>query len=123
MRQPLAFLSKEEQETVMHLPEYFFLFAAMGLVTYVPRWLPLLYLAHRRLPQWLVDWLSLIPVAILSALLAPILLTHAEPRTLDIAQPELLIAVPTFLIAWKTKSLGGTVIAGMLLYWLAGLLL
>ncbi|MBM9515072.1 AzlD domain-containing protein [Desulfogranum marinum] len=107
----------------MHLPEYFFLFAAMGLVTYVPRWLPLLYLAHRRLPQWLVDWLSLIPVAILSALLAPILLTHAEPRTLDIAQPELLIAVPTFLIAWKTKSLGGTVIAGMLLYWLAGLLL
>ena len=107
----------------MHLPEYFILFAAMGLVTYVPRWLPLLYLAHRRLPQWLIDWLSLIPVAILSALLAPILLTHAEPRTLDITQPELLIAVPTFLIAWKTKSLGGTVIAGMLLYWLAGLLL
>lgn len=107
----------------MHLPEYFLLFVAMGLVTYGPRWLPLLYLAHRRLPQWLIDWLSLIPVAILSALLAPILLTHAGQRTLDITQPEMLIAIPTFLIAWKTKSLGGTVIAGMLLYWLAGLLL
>ncbi|HHO47817.1 MAG TPA: AzlD domain-containing protein, partial [Desulfobacteraceae bacterium] len=34
---------------------------------------------------------------------------------------ELLVAVPTFLFAIKTRSLGGTVLAGMLLYWLAGL--
>ena len=30
---------------------------------YIPRWLPLVYLAHKRMPTWLVDWLSLIPVA------------------------------------------------------------
>lgn len=105
----------------MSFQEYLLLFVGMGLVTYIPRWLPLIYLAHRRLPQWLIDWLSLIPVAILSALLAPILLTQDGPRTLDLTKPELLIAVPTFFIAWKTKSLGGTVIAGMLLYWLAGM--
>lgn len=107
----------------MTFQDYLLLFAGMGLVTYIPRWLPLIYLAHRRLPQWLIDWLSLIPVAILSALLAPILLTQADPRGLDLTKPELLIAIPTFLIAWKTKSLGGTVIAGMLLYWLAGMVL
>ncbi len=34
----------------MQLSDYFFLFAGMGLVTYIPRWLPLLYLSHKQLP-------------------------------------------------------------------------
>ncbi len=100
--------------------DYLLLFAAMGLVTYIPRWLPLLYLAHRRLPQGLIDWLGFIPAAILSALLAPILFSDPASRALDIGKPELLVAAPPLLCAWKTKSLGGTVIVGMLLYWLAG---
>jgi len=101
--------------------EYVLLFTGMGLVTYLPRWLPLLYLAHKRLPQWLVEWLGLIPVAILSALLAPTLFTGSDPRSFDPARPELLVAIPTLLFALKTKSLGGTVLLGMFLYWLAGL--
>ena len=100
--------------------DYLLLFSAMGLVTYLPRCLPLLYLAHRKMPQALIDWLGFIPVAILSALLAPILLTDTATRSLDLGRPELLVAVPTLLFALKTKSLGGTVIVGMLLYWLAG---
>ena len=100
-----------------------FLFAAMGLVTYLPRCLPLLYLAHRRMPQGLIDWLSFIPVAILSALLAPILFTDTATRSLELGRPELLVAAPTLLFALKTKSLGGTVLVGMLLYWLIGALL
>ena len=102
---------------------YLFLFAAMGLVTYIPRWLPLLYLAHRRLPLGLADWLGFIPVSILSALLAPILFTRPAPRTLDLTHLELLVAVPTLLFALKTKSLAGTALVGMLLFWLAGELL
>jgi len=100
--------------------DYLLLFAAMGLVTYIPRWLPLLYLAHRRLPKWLIDWLGFIPAAILSALLAPILFSDPASHALDLGRPELLVAAPTLLFAWKTKSLGGTVVVGMLLYWLAG---
>lgn len=100
-----------------------FLFAAMGLVTYLPRCLPLLYLAHRKMPQSLIDWLSFIPVAILSALLAPGLFTDTAARSFDLGRPELLVAVPTLLFALKSKSLGGTVLIGMLLYWLAGVCL
>ncbi len=100
-----------------------FLFAAMGLVTYLPRCLPLLYLAHRKMPQALIDWLSFIPVAILSALLAPGLFTDTAARSFDLGRPELLVAVPTLLFALKSKSLGGTVLIGMLLYWLAGVCL
>jgi len=31
-----------------------------------------------------------------------------------------LAALPTLLFAMKTKSLGGTVVVGMLLFWLLG---
>ena len=27
----------------------------MGVVTYIPRWLPLFFLTRRRLPFWLID--------------------------------------------------------------------
>ena len=107
----------------MSFSDYLFLFAGMGLATYLPRALPLLYLAHKQMPQWLIDWLSLIPVAILSALLAPSLFTDAASRSFDFGKPELLVAIPTLIFALKTRSLGGTVLAGMFLYWLAGIFL
>lgn len=106
----------------MSFLDYLFLFAGMGLVTYIPRWLPLFFLAHRNLPQWLVDWLGLIPVAILCALLAPILFTDQTARSFELGKPEFLVAIPTLLFAVKTKSLGGTVLVGMGLYWLSGFL-
>jgi branched-subunit amino acid transport protein len=100
--------------------EYLTVIIGMGLVTFLPRWLPLVYLTRYNLPSWLVEWLDLIPAAILSALLLPELLTAGDPRALDLARSELFVAVPTFIFAILTKSLGGTVIVGMLLYWLAG---
>ncbi|SEA47912.1 Branched-chain amino acid transport protein [Desulfuromusa kysingii] len=101
--------------------DYLFLFMGMGLVTYLPRTLPLIYLAHKKLPQWLTDWLELIPVAILSALLAPGLFTDGSSRSLSLGKTEFIVAIPTLIFALKTRSLGGTVLVGMLLYWLAGL--
>jgi branched-subunit amino acid transport protein len=99
-------------------PEFWLLIAGMGLVTYLPRWAPLLFLSERKLPRWLVEWLDLIPAAILGALVAPALLVTGEPRTLDLLRPEVAVAVPTLLLAWRTRSLAGTVVAGMGLYWL-----
>lgn len=103
--------------------EYIILVMGMGLVTYLPRWLPLIVLAQRRLPDWLVEWLDLIPAAILSALLLPLLVTTGEPRHLALFQPALLVAIPTLLFALKTKSLSGTIIVGMFLFWAAGKLM
>lgn len=100
--------------------EYILLLCGMGCVTFLPRWLPLFSLSNRKLPDWFVDWLDLIPAAILSALLAPILVTAGTPREINLLRPELFVAVPTFLFAFKTKSLGGSVFVGMLLYWITG---
>lgn len=102
----------------MSYPDYLWLLLGMGIVTYLPRVLPLLVLAQRNLPQGLLDWLGLIPVAILSALLAPGLLASGAERSLDLGKPELFAAIPTFLLALRTRSLGASVLLGMGLYWL-----
>lgn len=97
--------------------EYLVIIAGMGLVTYVPRWAPLAVLSRRRLPQWLLKALDLIPAAVLSALVLPAIVTTGDPRSLSLLQPEMIAAVPTFLFALKTRSLGGTVVFGMGLFW------
>jgi branched-subunit amino acid transport protein len=88
----------------------------MGLATYIPRWFPLFFLSRRSLPQWLVHWLDLIPAAILGALLLPELITTGQPRHIGWMRPECIAAIPTFIIAIATRSLGWTVIAGMVTY-------
>ena len=80
----------------MTFNDYLFLFGGMGLVTYLPRALPLIYLAHKKMPQWLIDWLSLIPVAILSALLAPSLFTEPTARSFVFGKLDAPLA--TFLL-------------------------
>lgn len=96
------------------------LILSMAAVTYAVRWLPLLFFSRKVLPGWLTDWLDLIPVAVLGALVAPSLVMNGTPRHLDLTKPELLVAIPTFLFALRTRSLGGTVLVGMALFWAAG---
>lgn len=98
--------------------EYIILIIGMSLVTYLPRWIPLFILARRNLPSWLIEWLDLIPVAIFSAILLPLLVTTGEPRHIEFLRPELLVAIPTLIFALKTKSLSGTIILGMFLFWI-----
>jgi len=102
----------------MSYPDYLYLLLGMGAVTYLPRMLPLVALAHRKLPQWIIDWLGFIPVAILSALVAPGLFAEGATRTFAFGKLELLVTIPTLLFAARSRSLGGTVVVGMGLYWL-----
>jgi branched-subunit amino acid transport protein len=98
---------------------YLLLVVGMGIVTFLPRWVPLMVISRKNLPRLMTEWLDLIPAAILSALLAPELITSGQPRALDIAQPDFWVALPTFWIAIKTRSLALTVLMGMFLYWAA----
>jgi len=107
----------------MSYPEYLYLLLGMGAVTYLPRMLPLVALAHRKLPQGVVDWLGFIPVAILSSLVAPALFAESATRSFAFGKLELWVTLPTLLFAVRTRSLGGTVVVGMGLYWLGSALL
>lgn len=97
--------------------EYFVIVLGMGLVTYLPRLLPVFFLSGKNLPGWFVEWLDLIPAAVLSALLLPELVTTGTPRLFIPCKLDMIAAIPTLLFALKTKSLGGTVVTGMGIYW------
>ena len=98
--------------------EYYYIILGMGFVTFLPRLLPVYFLSCRTLPDWFIEWLDLIPSAVLGALLLPELVTTGTPRLFMPYKLEMIVAVPTMLFALKTKSLGGTVVTGMGLYWL-----
>lgn len=84
-----------------------------GLVTLLPRVLPLVFLNNVKLKKEVVNWLNYIPVAVLSALLAQeLLLSNGQISILN--NEKLLAALPTFLVAIITKSLLGTVVVGII---------
>lgn len=100
----------------MSLPGHHIILAIflMALVTYLPRFLPLLLLSRRRLPPYLETWLSFVPVAVLAALLGPVLFTVEEKLVFHpLNNLYLLAGVPTFLVALFTRNLFYTVLAGM----------
>ena len=101
----------------MGYDKYLLAVLGMGLVTYLPRWLPLALLPQRDIPQTLKEWLGLIPACILSALVAPAIFLDSTGG-FQVFQARFLAAIPTLIFALKTRSLGGTVIVGMFIYWL-----
>jgi branched-subunit amino acid transport protein len=91
----------------------------MLAVTYIPRVLPLWLFTSKPLPPLVITWLRYVPVAVLAALLLPALVIAEQNggQTLDLSGSNLFVwaAIPTFIVAWKTRSLFGPVIVGMVI--------
>ncbi len=92
----------------------FFTILGMALVTYLPRLLPVWLLSSRSLPPLATAWLRFVPVAVLSAMLLPSLLLDGKQFNLSAGNLYLVAALPTLLVAWKTRSMFGAVVVGML---------
>ena len=99
----------------MDQTDVFLTILGMGLVTYSPRLLPTLTLASRSLPPVVVTWLRYVPIAVLAAMLLPSILMPEGSIDLHFSNLLLWAAIPTLLVGWKTRSLFGSVVAGMLL--------
>ena len=87
----------------------------MALATYIPRLLPVYFLSSRSLPPLAVAWLRYVPVAVLAAMLFPSLLVQEGQAVLGPSNIFLWAAVPTLMLAVKTRSLFGSVIVGVVL--------
>jgi len=85
----------------------------MLVVTYIPRLLPVWVLTSKPLPPLAVAWLRYVPVAVLAALLLPALVVTENRLDVSLGNLFLWAAIPTFVVAWKTRSLFGPVIVGM----------
>ncbi|MCL6448912.1 MAG: AzlD domain-containing protein [Armatimonadetes bacterium] len=94
--------------------EIFLTIIGMALVTYLPRMIPLVVLHRLPLPGAVYRWLGYVPVAVMAALLGPALAMPQGELQLTWTNKFILAALPTFLLAVKTRSLVATVIAGIL---------
>ena len=86
----------------------------MGLVTFLPRLLPLLTLTGLSLPKWLIAWLRYVPPAVLAAMLLPSILLQDGQISLGFDNLFFWAALPTLGVAIWAKSLFPPVIVGML---------
>ncbi|MFS0647166.1 AzlD domain-containing protein [Siminovitchia sp. 179-K 8D1 HS] len=83
-----------------------------AIVTFVPRVLPLVVLSRITLPDWGMRWLSYVPIAVMAALVGQELMLQ-DGKLLFHKNLELLAAIPTFAVAIVSRSLLGTVVAGI----------
>jgi branched-subunit amino acid transport protein len=96
---------------------------AAGIATYLTR-LSFIALAHRgTAPAWIIRPLRLVPAAVLSALVLPAVLAPQGMVQLWPLSPRALAGMVAVLVAWKTRSILLTLVVGMSVLWLAGLLL
>ena len=98
------------------------LILGMALVTFLPRFFPIAFLNRRVLPEKVKKGLEYFPISILSAIVFPILFSNGGGK-IEIQPQYLIAAIPVFLFAWKVKSLWGSVILGMAIYWGLGFVL
>ena len=93
----------------------FFIILGMALVTYPPRLIPVWFLSSRDLPRVVIVWLKYVPAAVLAAMLLPSVVVSADRLNVGLDNLYLLAALPTLLVAWKTRSLFVSVLVGMAL--------
>ena len=102
--------------------EMLWLIMGMAIVTFLPRFLPLAFLTRWVMPERVKRGLDYIPIGILSSIVFPILFTSGEGKV-EIQAQYLFAAIPVFVFAWKVRSLWGSVVLGMAIYWGLGFVL
>ena len=94
--------------------EIIIIILGMAVVTYIPRYLPIMILTKFDLSPKIKTWLSYVPVAVLSALLFPgVLLSNQGNIDISWNNHFLMASIPCILVAIKFKSMVVTIITGM----------
>ena len=90
---------------------------AMGLVTYALR-LSFIALSGRlTMPPFIQRALRFVPAAVLSAIVVPALVFREGDLDLSFSNEKLLAGLLAGVVAWYTKSIIWTIIAGMVTLW------
>ena len=84
-----------------------------GLLTFATR-LSFIFLMDRiKVPDWFRRSLRFVPAAVLSAIILPELTSPNNTLFLSWRNPQLLAGAVAILVAWRTKNVLLTILAGM----------
>lgn len=84
-----------------------------GLVTWLSRVVPFAIIKNMTVPAWLINFLSFVPVAIMTAIFVESLLTYHAGHWPGINLPNVYASIPAILAGVLTKSLLAVVIVGV----------
>ncbi|RIH89614.1 AzlD domain-containing protein [Calidithermus roseus] len=88
-----------------------------GLVTFYLRYSFIGYSHRMQTPAWFRRALRFVPAAVLSALVCKALVYYGGALQLTLSNERLLAAVVAAGVAWRTKNVLWTTVAGMLALW------
>ncbi len=94
------------------------LFLAIGLGTFLLRFLFIYLFGKIEMPDWLRRALRFVPAAALAALVFPALTHPAGHLNLSIQNFRLLAGLGGAIVAWKTRNVLLTLFVGMVLLWI-----
>ena len=90
----------------------------LGLLTFATRLSFIALLERIKLPVTFQRALRFVPIAALSAIIAPELGYYNNALALSPTNPRLLAGLVATLVAWRTKSVIWTIVVGMAVFWL-----
>lgn len=99
------------------------LILGMLLVTFGTRYPLLALLSNRSLPEKFTMALNYVPLAVLTAIIVPEILAPEGELILNDSNNALAASLIAILVSIRTKNLLMTIVVGMVVYWLWGLIL
>ena len=92
----------------------------MALVTFATHYPVLAILSKRQLPETFKLALGFVPPVVLTAIIVPAVFAPGGEISLSFSNNALIARLVAIIIAWRTKILLATILAGMAVYWLWG---
>ncbi len=94
----------------------------LGILTFLIRFSFIALLERWQAPPLVQRALRFVPVAVLTAIIAPELMLRDGQFITEPMNPRLLAGLVAALVAWKTKNVILTIVVGMLVFWLLQLI-
>ncbi len=91
---------------------------SLGLLTFGTRLSFILLMERINLPRNFQRALRFVPIAVLSAIIAPELGYSNNALAISLTNPRLLAGLIATVVAYKTKNVVITILAGMSVFWL-----
>jgi len=92
---------------------FWLLILVAGILTFGTR-LSFILLLHRiKVPGWFMRSLRFVPMAVLSAIIFPQLTTRNSVLDISWHNPQLFAGAIAILVAWRTRNVLLTILAGM----------
>ena len=96
------------------------LFIALAVGTFALRFSFIYLFGKIEMPDWLRHALRFVPASVLAALVFPALTYPNGTLDLSLGNIHLLAGIGGAFVAWRTKNVLWTIVAGMVFFWVLG---